>query len=194
MKRKIAIDIDDVLADFHTALLNWHNDNYGTSLRTEDIKTYFFNQVWGGTIEETIKKVNNFHNSVYSQKIIPIIYSVSSIDILSKENELFVVTSRASFLEKETKIWLDKFFQNKFSGIFHSSNHYTQVENSGKNKLEICRELNASVLIDDSLDYIKQCASTNIKGILFGDYPWNRYDGSDKIVAKNWNEVLEKLN
>jgi uncharacterized HAD superfamily protein len=193
MKRKIAIDVDDVLADFHTTLLNWHNETYGTFLKTEDVKSYFFNQIWGGTIEEAIKKVNDFHNSVYSKKIPPIIYSVSSIDILSKENELFVVTSRPSFLEKETEVWLDKFFQNKFSRIFHSSNHYSKAENSGKSKLEICRELNAYALIDDSLDYIKQCTSTNIKGILFGDYPWNRYNGSDKIVAKNWNEVLEKL-
>ncbi len=194
-KRRIGIDLDDVLADFHTSLMNYHNQMYSTFLKPGDFKTYLFNEVWGGTLEEAIQKVNDFHHSVYFKKISPISDSVSSVDALSRENELFIITSRPIFIKEETEKWLDKFFRNKFSGIFYSSNHYTKAENSGKTKSQQCKELKISVLIDDSLDYVKQCPSIGIRGILFGDYPWNQNGNLPLNVfrVKNWKEVLEQL-
>ena len=192
--RKIAIDVDDVLANFHTALIDWHNENYGTSLKISDIISYHFHKVWGGTTEETLQKISLFSNSIFFKTLQPLFGAVNAVNILSRENELYVVTSRSSLLEEKTRIWLDEFFKDRFLGIFHSSNHYSKAKNSGKTKLDLCKELGASVLIDDSLDYVLQCDSTRVKGILFGDYPWNQEgEISNKLRARNWKEVLEKL-
>lgn len=192
---RIGIDLDEVLADFNSGLIKWHNEKYGTSLKRENFISYFFNQVWGGTIEETIIKVNDFHHSEYFEKLSPVEASVEAIPILSRENDLFIITSRPDFLENETERWVNYFFEKQFKEIFHSSNHYSQATNSGKTKLQICRDLGVSVLIDDSLNYISQCASTEVNGLLFGNYPWNQngHLPSNIFRTNNWKEVLEKL-
>jgi len=192
-KRRLGIDLDDVLTDFQTALMEYHNKVYGTALRREDFKTYQFNQVWGGSLQEAIQKVNDFHQSIYSKQISPIPDSANSVEILSKENELFVITSRHKLMKEETEKWLNKFFRGSFSDVFYSSNYYSGAE--GKSKSEICKELEVSALIDDSFDYIKQCSSFRIKGILFGDYPWNQNGNlpSNVVRVRNWKEVLEQL-
>ena len=192
-RRKIAIDMDDVLADFHTGFMNYNNLIYGTSLRREDFTTYQFNELWGGTVEEAIQRVNDFHRSVYFREILPLSDSIDSVGTLSKGNELVIITSRPTFTREETARWLDLFFKEKFSGIFYSSNHYSGT--TGKSKSEFCKELGLSVLIDDSLDYVKQCPPLGISGILFGDYPWNQNGNlpSGIVRVKNWKEVLERL-
>ena len=48
MKQVIAVDIDEVLAQFMPTLARFHNDNYNTSLVIEDFQSYRFNEVWGG--------------------------------------------------------------------------------------------------------------------------------------------------
>ena len=194
-KKRIGIDLDDVLADFHTGLMNYHNETYGTSLKPEDFKTYLFNEVWGGTLQEAIQKVNDFHHTIYFREISPIESSVISVDVLSRESELFIITSRPSFIKEQTEEWINRFFDDKFSGVFYSSNHYSKAENSGKSKSQICKELEISLLVDDSLDYVKQCPPMGIRGVLFGDYPWNQ-NGSlplNAVRAENWKEVLEQI-
>lgn len=189
----LGIDMDEVLADFHTSFIKYHNLFYGTSLTRDDFRTYHIDNTIGKSVEEAVNRVNDFHCSIYFQEITPIQDSVNSIDKLSQNNQLFVITSRPCFIEKETKMWLEKFFPGKFSGIFYSSNHYSGAK--GKPKSQICQELEVSALIDDSLDYIRQCPAIRIKGILFGDYPWNKNGNLPPNItrAKNWKEVLENL-
>ena len=71
----------------------------------------------------------------------------------------------------------------------------------------MCAEVQAKVLIDDSLLYAEQCAPTLDHVILFGDYAWNRTktddDDDDDDVAKklpenvkrvrNWEEAVKLL-
>ena len=195
MKRKIAIDVDDVLANFHKAIINWHNETYGSFLNLRDVKSYLFNEVWGGTLEQAIKKVELFHNSPKFKEILPIENAVSSINSLAKENDLFIVTSRPLIMQGETNRWINYFFGDKFKEIFYSSNHYSGVKNSNKTKIQICNSLNVSFLIDDSFDYVKTCSGTSIRGLLFGNYPWNTNcilpEGVSRI--KDWKGALELL-
>jgi uncharacterized HAD superfamily protein len=194
-KRRIGIDLDDVLADFIGALLLYHNETYGTKLEKRHVTNFSFDSLLGGTLEERIKKVNDFTNTRYSQDMKPIEGAVKGIGALSTFGELFVITSRQDSLKERTAEWIKKYFGNKFSNIFHSSNHYSKAENSGKTKAQLCRELGISTLIDDSLDYIKKCPPIGVRGILFGDYPWNQDRNLPVNVsrAKDWKEVLEQI-
>lgn len=194
-KERIGIDLDDVLANFIDGLMLYHNQTYGTSIRREEVQNFSFGDIFGGTLEERVKKVKDFFETNYFDNLLPIEDSQESINYLALSNELFIVTSRPIFIKEKTERWLNKFFTDKFSGIVNSSNHYSKAENSGKTKAQLCRELGISVLIDDSLDYILQCPSTRIKGILFGNYPWNQNGNLPLGIArvKNWKEALEKL-
>jgi len=193
--KNICVDCDDVLVDFHTPLRVWHNVTYGTNLKHEDFTSYRFNLIWGGSGEEAIRRVNEFQNSPYAKKILPIEGAVEAIDILLQRGKrLFLTTSRPIFLRGDTEELLNKYFKDKFLELFYSSNNYSQAKNSGKSKGEICKDLNA-LLIDDSLDYVKQCALLGLDGILFGNYPWNQNGNLPKNVVrvKNWEEVLGQL-
>jgi uncharacterized HAD superfamily protein len=196
MTEKIGIDLDDVLVDFNGALRRWHNDIYKTSLKLEDFKSYFFNETWGGTIQETIDKVGLFNHSRYYETISPIegaVWAINSLLKIGKEPN--IVTSRADFLRESTEKMLKFYFKKQSMNIFYSSNHYSGRENSGKTKPEICLDNKIPLIIDDSLEYAMQCAEKGIRVLLFGDYPWNQNGNlpANVVRVKNWKEVLEKL-
>lgn len=57
-KAIIAVDVDEVLAYFMPALAKYHNETYGgVQLTSDSFTSYEFHNVWGGTKEETLSKV-----------------------------------------------------------------------------------------------------------------------------------------
>ena len=44
-KPVLAVDIDEVLARFTPAVIQFHNDNYGSNLKLDDFHSYEFYQV-----------------------------------------------------------------------------------------------------------------------------------------------------
>jgi 5'(3')-deoxyribonucleotidase len=194
-KERIGIDLDDVLANFIDALMLYYNQTCRTNIKKEQVQSFSFQEIWGGTLEERIKRVSEFFDTIYFDNMQPIEGSQEAIDILANSNDLFLVTSRSLSVKEKTENWLNEFFKDKFKGIFYSSNHYSKAENSGKTKSQLCSELGISVLIDDSLDYVLQCPPAGIIGILFGDYAWNQNGNLPEgiIRVKNWTEALEIL-
>ncbi len=58
-KPVVAVDIDEVLAQFIPSLATFHNEVYGgTALTSESFVSYEFHHVWGGTKEECSHKVS----------------------------------------------------------------------------------------------------------------------------------------
>lgn len=55
----LAVDMDEVLAQFALGLSAFHNVVYATSLTPASFHSYQFHEVWGGTVEETNQKVSN---------------------------------------------------------------------------------------------------------------------------------------
>lgn len=194
-RRKIGIDMDDVLVNFVDALIRYSNETFGTQLKREQVWNFSFQEIWGGTLEERIERVNRFFETPYFENIQIIEGAVEATSLLASYGDLFNITSRPLFVKEKTERLVNKFFKDKFKGIYHSSNHYSKAENSGKTKVQLCKELGVSVLIDDSLDYCLQCAREGIRALLFGDYPWNQNGQLPKGVVrvKNWKEALEEL-
>ncbi len=188
---KIGIDIDDTLLDFVGTFINFHNEIYKTNLKKEDFKTYSFSHARGGTIKQEINTVNQFYKTDFFKKMQPFEGVVEVIQKLKKNNDLFIVTSRPIHMQGGTLEWLVEHLPNIFSEVFFSSNHYTKAKNSGRTKAEICYDLDASLLIDDSLEYAKQCVKKGIEVLLFGDdSPWNQ-NGEIKGVTrvKDWQAI-----
>jgi len=63
----IAVDIDEVLADFIPTLASFHNVYYECekTLTADSFFSYEFHNVWGGTREECLKKVSFFRVHVW---------------------------------------------------------------------------------------------------------------------------------
>ena len=55
----------------------------------------------------------------------------------------------------------------------HFGNHYSKTHKAIP-KSQLCKNINATLLVDDSLKYARDCASNGIPCIVFGEYAWNR--------------------
>ncbi len=70
---------------------------------------------------------------------------------------------------------------------------YAAVMSNPRKKVEVCKDIEAIALIDDSIGHITECVEAGMQGILFGDYPWNQTEelSSGIVRCSNWPEVLE---
>lgn len=191
----IAVDIDEVLAAFMPALVSFSNNVYGSQLTTENFNSYDFHEVWGGTREESINKMESFFISTYFKETIgPVFGAVEAMSILKNHFDLHVVTSRQFVIEDITRSWILKYFPNTFINI-HFGNHYAR-EGGSISKPELCRRIGAQLLIDDSAKYANECAAVGLPVILFGDYAWNRglpVHSAHITRAPSWYHVLGLL-
>ncbi len=190
----IGIDLDEVLSDFLSALITFHNNTYGTSLKREEFVSYKFWKIWGGTKKEAIKKVHDFYRTNYFKKIKPILKSQEVVNELKKKgNKLFVITSRQNEVSQETLDWVNKHFPNVFTNIYFTNSYSL----SGKilTKEKISDQLSIDVLIEDSLEYALQCLGLNRKILLF-DCSWNSMRKLPEGVFRvyKWEEILSQCN
>jgi 5'(3')-deoxyribonucleotidase len=187
----VAVDIDEVLAYFIPTLAVFHNDVYGPKdyLTSESFISYEFHNVWGGSKEECSIKMEQFFQSKYFYNDIKPIDDAYNILLQLKDIfELHIVTARQHKVSDATTDWINKHYPNIFTNI-HFGNHYSTTGIS-KSKAQLCKEINAIMLIDDSPAYAINCAENDIPVILFGDYSWNRHYLKDKI--EQWSTYVKR--
>ncbi|CAM9402122.1 unnamed protein product, partial [Sphacelaria rigidula] len=176
-KPVIAVDVDEVLGHFVSQLCKFHNESYGTELSPDAFTSYQFHEVWGGTREEADRKVSQFFASPHFLEGeqghgIPAVKG--AVEVLRKhaENfELHVVTSRQNILREMTEVWVAKHYPEIFTKL-HFGNHYSH-EGESRSKPDLCRDIDAVMIIDDNVRYAKQCADAGIRTCLFGEDFWN---------------------
>ena len=194
-KEVLATDIDEVLFPFLQEFSGWHNQEYGTNLEADDFKSYEFSDTLGLSVPETVHRVHTFLSVDHSFfGVSPLEESQEAISKLGEQYKLVAVTARHPQFKKSSLNYLRKFFDDKITDI-------TLVGTSAtvdvlRSKAEVCKELGAIALIDDSVVHVTGCAEVGIDGILFGDYPWNQTDELPEGVVrhKNWAGVLEYFN
>jgi hypothetical protein len=196
----LAIDIDEVLAQFIPTLAVFHNEVHGTNYTAESFVSYEFHRIWGGSVLECNAKVDAFFESKYfKEDIIPVPGAKESLLILKEDFELHIVTARQHKYETQTREWIQKYFPNIFT-TFNFGNHYS-TEGKSRSKSQMCNEIGAIMLVDDSALYAQQCSLNGIPVILFGDYAWNRdftiEDNSElsKLVTRafDWDIAMKLI-
>lgn len=189
-KRRIGIDIDGVLSETVPALLEFHNNRYGTTLKKDQIHAYELWKSWGGTLEDDIEKFYSFYESEYFAKIEPVDGAMCEISKLANENELIVITSRPHDIAKKTHYWIETWFPNLFKE-FHFTNQTSRKGIKGK-KSHMCNNYHIQVLIDDHVDFLKECVEGNsgVQTILF-DSPWNQNESLPTRISRaySWKEI-----
>ena len=203
-KRVIAVDLDEVLGEFVPQLLQYHNSHYGTSLQLGDFHSYNFMEVWGGTRDEAVAKVYHFFTTPYFLHMPPIPAAYDTLHSLSHRFTYHIVTARQHFIEPQTRSWIAQHYPNLFTSLLFG-NHYGQ-SGAARTKADMCAEIGASVLIDDSAEHARSVAGVVEWVVLFdreGKYMWNKgrkeYDENMPANVKrmhSWAEIrafLEKL-
>jgi 5'(3')-deoxyribonucleotidase len=189
---KIGIDLDEVLVDFLPAFIEYHNAVYGTSLGREDFFSYRYWEIIGGTREEAIQKVHDFHQTSYFKNLKPIIGAQEALGLLRRGNDLFIITSRQNSITEITRQWIGRYFPDIFSDVC-LTNSYSRSGDS-KTKKEYCDLLGIDFLIDDQLDYALECLAPKRKVLLL-DCPWNKSEKLPPGIKRvcSWKEIIASI-
>ncbi|CAD7943495.1 unnamed protein product [Amoebophrya sp. A25] len=167
--------------------------------KVSDFHSYRFCDVWGGTNEEATEKVHAFFETDYFREGLEPVAGAREVLYKYAEKykeavEFHIVTSRQHVILQETHNWVNRHFGKDLFASILAGNHWTR-ENTGvvvtstssdsvptntgkaRSKAEMCREIGANVLIDDSPSYISDCLENAgpqfRKAVVFGDYGWN---------------------
>lgn len=191
----IATDIDEVLFPFVQEFAPWHNQEYGTKLGVVDFVSYEFDGVLSVPVPETIHRIHTFLSVEHGHLgVAPLKEAQEAIAILGEKYDIKAVTARHPRFENPTVQYLMHYFEGMIADVTLVG--HIQTMDVIRTKAEVCHEIGAIALIDDSVQHVFGCAQDGIQGVLFGDYPWNQVDELPVGVVrhKNWNGVLEYFN
>ncbi|ORE11612.1 hypothetical protein BCV72DRAFT_284297 [Rhizopus microsporus var. microsporus] len=201
-RKLIAVDLDQTLCQTLDSLVEWHNDTYCTNFGVTDFHTLDYWKVWGGTREETYRKIREFYDSSYFDRIKPVKdFALEALKMLKKRHfQLVIITSRQQFIAEKTKKFIDRHYPGIFESIYFCNLYLTErekLEYISKSKSLICQEIGVDVLIDDSLEHALDCTRLNMNILLYdrqGKYTWNHHDLPPRINRVfNWKQVMAQF-
>ncbi|KAK9830735.1 hypothetical protein WJX74_004534 [Apatococcus lobatus] len=173
---RVAVDVDEVLARFLPSLNRFVKERYNIVFALSDYSVYEFHRVWRCDRDTARNIVHEFFGSKhFIHGIRPIPGAFQSLQRLKQHCELVVVTSRQNAIQDATRAWLDQHYPQTFREVFFG-NHFAK-EGATRTKSDICREVGASVLVDDNPGYAVDCATAGLQVLLYDwqmSYPWNR--------------------
>ena len=190
---RIAIDVDDVLAENAAGFVAFSNERWGTHLEVDDYNEHW-SKMWSIDSEETEQRAQAFHDSGVIAGYGHIGGAYEVLGRVAQTHHLMVATSRRLQIRRDTLLWIEE----HFPGIFASSAVYFAGvwdeirEDSHKlTKAELITQINADVLIDDQLKHCLAVAEMGRHAILFGDYSWNKAGSLPERVVRchDWAEV-----
>jgi len=196
---RIAIDIDDVLADNAKGFIQFSNDRWGTTLQPSDYQEHWSN-MWQVDHDEAERRSLEFHEFGGHVGYEHIDHAFEALMLLKERYDLVIVTSRRRRVKGETLAWLDQHYpgiftedQIYFAGIWDEG--ITEERYAGT-KVDIIKELDAQYLIDDQLKHCLAAAEEGVQVLLFGDYSWNQIEVLPKNMTRvnGWKAVLEYFN
>ena len=188
----VALDFDDVVAHFNAHFVLFHNKNYGTALEYEDLYLYDdWEKMYGCDRATMNDRAHEFYRSKEYKEIEPVPGAIEAIEHLSKDYSLQIVTSRPEHIRDVTLHWIEEFFPVHFDQI-HFTNGFMGADGATvQKKSEVCREIGASILVDDALKHVKDVAQSGLPAIL-PDRPWNREENPTGVQRMySWNEIVD---
>lgn len=187
-KKRIAIDVDDVIAKTMEHFLDHLNSTSNYDFDYNDFENYNLKKVRSDVDFDINQELISY---VRSNLALFEVYEDSKEIILdlSKEFELLVITSRSSVVKSATQEWIASHFPDgTFTGI------YFLEDSSFDCKSEFCKEHNCIFLLEDAPHYADATRNKGIYVLLFSR-PWNQYiEECDNLFrVKNWSEAREKI-
>lgn len=187
----VVIDIDEVLGDTITSILDFFNKNYNGSLTHNDLGRYPYLGFLGETKEEAAEKCNRYSLEYGPHAVKPFPEAIKAVKKLSEIHELKVLTSRPYYTKKETEEWLELHFPGMFTEVLFNNKHTPETYVPGEQKQEILKKINADVFIEDNLKYVIDCP--HVKVFLI-DKPWNQGEIPNNVTRVTaWTEITEEL-
>jgi len=162
---RIAVDLDDVLADLVSCLLSTHREMTGEQLTREQAVRW---DVFPIEVHDRVR-----YGGGYS-RLAPLPGAREFLSWLKPEHQVFIVTYRGAPARDVTLEWLDR----------HVPGLYDEVHLTGGGKVDVCRELAVELIVDDSCHQIPAVtAALGIPGILI-ETPMNRHVQETELIRR----------
>ncbi|KAJ8703052.1 hypothetical protein PTI98_001708 [Pleurotus ostreatus] len=138
------------------------------------------NPFWG-TPAETYEKVKRFYATDRIYQAAPVPGAREGVQSLRDMGfRLVIVTARTQDVAEPSWKWVDKHFPGIFDTLI-CTNQFKDADKVGHeivtklSKGQVCNDLGACLLIDDSSENAIQCSTHDppTRVLLFGDYQWN---------------------
>ncbi|XP_029119437.1 uncharacterized protein [Elaeis guineensis] len=137
-KLVVAVDVDEVLGSFLSALNQFIADHYSSNHSLTEYYVYEFFKIWNCSRVEADIRVHEFFKTVYFKEgIHPIPGARHVLHKLSTFCNLSVVTSRQNAIKDDTLKWIEEHYPGLFQEI-HFGNHFA-LDGQSRPKSEICK-------------------------------------------------------
>lgn len=191
MKPVIAVDFDDVIAEFGKTFIWFHNRYYGTALTFEDAVEYDLTITFGTDRHSMVRRVSTFVHE-YHNLIPPLTDVHHSLRRLAADFELHLVTNRQESTRAITHRWLSHHGLDHFAAL-HFTNAFGTIEHIKRTKLEVCQEIGATLLIDDAPENARAVSAGSIP-VLLMMRPWNMSVSGEYITpVSDWTEAVRQI-
>ena len=191
-KPVIAVDLDDIVLDFAPWFIAHHNSQYDTSVRYEDVFDFSnFDRVF--QLPEHVMIDRLWKAFTEQHHTIPLVeHAQEALHKLEQDFSVHAITSRCESLAHETYMRLCQLGAlHKLTKVhFTNGGKMTKHPQRTREKVAVCEEIGAILLLDDLPAHLEQVANKNIHALLM-DRPWNQGFTAPGIVrTHNWHEVL----
>jgi len=184
MTMKIAVDLDNTLADTTTVLTKLTNFKHGTTLTKESIVEWDYWRKSG--LDETFWAIYDLFDSIYLRRVLPPVHPLACpiVKMLEKAgNSVDILTANNADAKKSIESWL----------FGHGLD--TNVQTLGRISPEVKVTMDYDLFIDDSPKLIEPMKSAPGKTLILLDQPWNAsidVSGIPNIIrAKDWRQIQD---
>lgn len=186
-KLVITVDCDDVLVSTSPFFVDLYNKTYGTNGTLEyahspDPKVWQADEQVIGDRWFAMTEHEDY------KKLAPTETETAVLRRLAKVHELHLVTARKEGEREFTQYMLDQHLE----GVFQSMTFVGWAGSKG----DICNNLQADVLIDDSFRHLVSAYNRGVRNLLwFGDYPWQTEEPGDVPIRRclGWSDVEAEI-
>ncbi|QDZ23033.1 haloacid dehalogenase-like hydrolase [Chloropicon primus] len=194
---KVAVDVDEVLAQFLLSLNSYYEDRFSKRYGIEHYDEYYFCKIWDCSPDDSNDIVHQFFDSHHFRDgIVPVPGALQALRELRTKCDLVVITSRQNAIRSATERWVESHFPGVFEDLFFC-NHFA-LDGESVSKAEMCSRVGADLLIDDNPGYASDCAGSGLDVILFdykSSYPWSKACEEHENIRRcaDWEEILDKI-
>lgn len=193
-KPTIAIDVDEVLADYAAEFVIISNKLWGTDFKVEDYHEDWLS-LWGVDMDEAVARGQIMLEDRMHERLRHNDEAVDVLNRLAEDYRLIILTARNLKAKDLTLEWLGRHYPMisadnvNFAGIWDNP----EPDAAKRTKGAIAKQLGVDYIIDDQLKHCLAANDHGIQSLLFGDYGWNQTDSLPTGVTRvsNWTAVQE---
>ena len=193
-KPTIAIDIDEVLADYAAEFVVMSNKLWNTNFTADDYHEDWLT-LWGVDLDEAVARGQAMLEDRMHERLKHNDEAVEGLHRLGEDYNLIVLTARNLATKELTLEWLGRHYPMispgsvNFAGIWDNPKPDAVTRTKGS----IAKQLGVEYIIDDQLKHCLAADEHGIQALLFGDYRWNQQDELPASITRvsNWTAVWE---